>query len=411
MAAPSGFAARPLAFVAVASRGFVIQMAIVAALTRATSIPAEAATAIGVELAILHNFLWHESWTWRDRIAAGRLCRFLAYQLATGSISLAGNVLVVGIAVRAYAVDPAAANLLAVAIMSVGNFLAADRWVFARGAAALALASLPATARAAGGPSPETVHAWDAHIAGVERAQREAQPQPPPIDAGEMRGRELRIPGGMIHEWSGSVLIRGIGVRELIDALTTPGTPPPQDDVLESRVLAKSGDALRVFLKLRRTAVVTVTYDTEHEVIFTRHTPAFASSRSVATSIREAGGGDRGFLWRLNSYWTYRAVAGGVRVEVRSVSLSRDAPALVRPVALPVASRIARESMRRTLDAIRQFGESLAARLPRERDGFSRRRESTRRHESHPVQSGSVFFVEFRAFVMIRHTATWKATV
>ena len=64
----------------------------------------------------------------------------------------------------------------------------------------------------------------------------------------------------------------------------------------------------------------------------------------------------------MNSYWSYRAVAGGVRVEVLSVSLSRDAPALVRPVALPLASRIARESMRRTLDAMRQFGESLAVR-------------------------------------------------
>ena len=362
MAPRNGLAARPLAFAAVASGGFLIQMAIVAMLTRTTSIPAEAATAIGVELAILHNFLWHERWTWRDRIAAERPRRFLDYQLATGCISLAGNIFVVGIAVRAYAVDPTAANVLAVAMMSVANYLAADRWVFARGAAAVVLASLPATARAAAGPPPDTLRAWDAHIAAIERAHREAPEHQPAIDAGEMRGRELRIPGGIIHEWSGSVVIRGISVRQLIDALTTPGTPPPQDDVLESRMLAKSGDALRVFLKLRRTAIVTVTYDTEHDVTFTRHTPSFASSRSVATSIREAGGSDRGFLWRFNSYWSYRAVAGGVRVEVLSVSLSRDAPALVRPVALPLASRIARESMRRTLDAMRQFGESLAAR-------------------------------------------------
>jgi len=354
-------AARALAFVTVASGGFLIQMVIVAALTHATSIPAEAATAIGVELAVLHNFLWHERWTWRDRIAAARVRRFLNYQLATGCISLAGNVFVVGIAVRAYGIDPTTANLLAVMCMSAANYLAADRWVFARGAAAVFFASLPATAHAAG-PLPDTIRAWDAHIAAIERGRRDAPERQPAIDAGEMRGQELRIPGGIIHEWSGSILIPGISVRELVDALTTPGTPPPQDDVLESRVLAKSGDALRVFLKLRRTAIVTVTYDTEHDVTFTRHSPSFASSRSVATSIRETGGGDRGFLWRLNSYWSYRAVGGGVRVEVLSVSLSRDAPALVRPVALPLASRIARESMRRTLDAMRQFGERLAVR-------------------------------------------------
>ena len=60
-------AARPLAFVAVASGGFLIRMTIVAILTRALHAAALPATAIGVELAVLHNFLWHERWTWGDR--------------------------------------------------------------------------------------------------------------------------------------------------------------------------------------------------------------------------------------------------------------------------------------------------------------------------------------------------------
>jgi len=354
---------RPLAFAAVASGGFLIQIAVVAALTHAASFAPEAATAIGVELAILHNFLWHERWTWRDRIGAAprRLRRFLDYQLATGCTSLAGNVVLVGIAARAYAIDPAAANLLAVAIMSAANYLVADRWVFARRAiaAGVILASVPPAARAAAGPPAETIRAWDAHIAAIERARRD-NPSPS-IEDGDPRGREVRIAGGIVHEWSGSIVIPGVTVQQLVDALTTPGTPPPQEDILESRVLSKSGDTLRVFLKLRRTAIVTVIYDTEHEVVFTRRGPSLASSRSVATSIREDGGGDRGFLWRLNSYWTYRAVRGGVRVDVLSVSLSRDAPALVRPVAMPIAARIARESMRRTMEAMRRFGGSIAA--------------------------------------------------
>jgi len=349
---------RPLAFVAVASGGFLIQTTIVAMLTRAAHAPAELATAIGVELAVLHNFLWHARWTWGDRFAGAhsRLRRFLAYQLATGSISLAANIIVVWAAVRAFGVDPTAANVLAVGVMSLANYMVADRWVFARQAvaAAIVLVALPGTASAEGGPASETIRAWDAHIAEVERAQRERRPLS--IDAGDAHGREFRVPGGLIHEWSGSVVIAGITVRQLIDALTIPGTPPPQEDVLESRVLAKSGDTLRIYLKLRRTAIITVTYDTEHVVTFERHSPSFVSSRSVATSIREVGGGDRGFLWRLNSYWTYRAVENGVRVDVLSVSLSRDVPALVRPVVSPVAARVARESMRRTLDAMRRLG-------------------------------------------------------
>jgi putative flippase GtrA len=353
---------RPLAFLAVASGGFLIQTTIVALLTQRTSVAAEVATAIGVELAVLHNFLWHERWTWGDRFdaAPSRLRRFLTYQLATGATSLAGNIIFVSTAVRAFAVEATIANVLAVIVMSLANYLIADRWVFTRGAvaAAVVVAALPATATAQ--PAAETIRDWDAQIARVELARREA-PRPA-IEPGRTQGREVGVAGGLIHEWSGSVIVPGITVPQLVRALTTPGTPPPQEDVLESRVLAKSGETLRVYLKLQRTALITVTYDTEHTVTFEQRSPSIASSRSVATSIREVGGDDRGFLWRLNSYWTYRQVDGGVLVDVLSISLSRDVPALARPLVAPIAGRIARESMRKTLDAMRRFGVTLAAR-------------------------------------------------
>jgi hypothetical protein len=106
-----------------------------------------------------------------------------------------------------------------------------------------------------------------------------------------------------------------------------------------------------------RRAIVTVTYDTEHEMTFRRWSPTLATARSVATTIREAGGPgsiDHGFLWRLNSYWRYRQVEGGVIVELESITLSRSIPGVVRPVAMPIIHYIARESMERTLDTFRR---------------------------------------------------------
>jgi hypothetical protein len=144
----------------------------------------------------------------------------------------------------------------------------------------------------------------------------------------------------------------------MVNALMHPGTPPPQEDVLESRVLARSGDTLCVYLKLVRKTVITVTYDTEHQVTFARHSPRLATSRSVSTKIAESDGRDRGFLWRLNSYWRYAQVGNDVRVEVESLSLSRDVPMVLRPVAGPIINRIARESMLRTLQAIKDFFET-----------------------------------------------------
>jgi len=363
---------RPLAFLAVASGGFLLQTVTVAVLAHVSSVTPELATAMAVEIAVLHNFFWHERWTWGDRAAArSRLRRFGAYQLATGSASLAGNLLVVAAAVRLFSIDVTSANVIAVVVMSVANYTIADRWIFPRSAlAAIALAALPASAAAQ--PRPDTISAWDEHIARVERTA--AAVRAVPIEPGALQGRELRIPGGVIHEWAGSVTIPGITVSELVDALTTPGTPPPQDDVVESRVLAKSGDTLRVYLKLQRTALITVLYDTEHAVVFERHGPALATSRSVATSIREAGGSDSGFLWRLNSYWTYRQVGSTVQVDVLSVSLSRDVPTVARPFVSPIAGRIARESLRRTLDAMRLFGVAICKSSVV--SGFSRTRDA-----------------------------------
>jgi hypothetical protein len=88
---------------------------------------------------------------------------------------------------------------------------------------------------------------------------------------------------------------------------------------------------------------------------FHRETPTVATARSVATRIEEIGGTDHGFLWRLNSYWRYEQIAGGVRVSLRSLTLSRDVPSLVRPIAAPLVNRIARESIVRTLAALQRF--------------------------------------------------------
>ena len=92
---------------------------------------------------------------------------------------------------------------------------------------------------------------------------------------------------GAIHDWRGSILVRGITIDDLLRSLMYPGTPPPQPDVLEARVLGRSADSLHVYLKLVRRTIMTVTYETEHTMTFRRHSKALATSRSVATRITE----------------------------------------------------------------------------------------------------------------------------
>ena len=118
-------------------------------------------------------------------------------------------------------------------------------------------------------------------------------------------------------------------------------------------------------MKLQRSKIVTVVYNTEHLVRVERHGPKRASSRSVATRIREVErideyrerekpeGNDHGFLWRMNSYWRYEQTAGGVIVECESLTLSRSIPAILSFMINPLINKVARESMERTLVSMR----------------------------------------------------------
>ena len=90
------------------------------------------ATLAATEAAVLHNFLWHLGWTWADRPAGpgaiGR--RLLRFNLSNGGFSLVGGAAIMALLVDALGVHYLLANLVAVLVVSVVNFLASDRFVF-----------------------------------------------------------------------------------------------------------------------------------------------------------------------------------------------------------------------------------------------------------------------------------------
>jgi hypothetical protein len=61
---------------------------------------------------------------------------------------------------------------------------------------------------------------------------------------------------------------------------------------------------------------------------------------------------DRGFLWRLNSYWRFKGEADGVIVECESVSLSRGIPRGIAWMVQSYLESVPRESLENTLRPI-----------------------------------------------------------
>ncbi|MGA2687846.1 MAG: GtrA family protein [Candidatus Korobacteraceae bacterium] len=88
------------------------------------------ATALAVECAVLHNFLWHEHYTWRDRTNGRRLQRLLRFNLSTGLISIVGNLVLMRLLVGSLHLQYMAANILSIGACSLLNFWASDQVVF-----------------------------------------------------------------------------------------------------------------------------------------------------------------------------------------------------------------------------------------------------------------------------------------
>lgn len=385
---------RFLKFAFAGTSGCIVQIALVAVLTSFFGVNYLVATLIAVEAAILSNFVWHERWTFADRQGSTieRLVRFNALNAIT---SIFGSIFLTALLVETAGLNAVIANIASIVALSVINFIGADRLVFragiiviAAGLATNAYASDEATLQA------KTARDFAKYVTAVEtRTAKELSNNEPFLEidrlspaelartmaalrrgevivsraaARDQSSNEISIDGGLINHWRGTVFVPKVQLDHLLRVLQEPQTDQhKQEDVLSSRVLARNGDSQKVFLRLRRTKFVTVVYDTEYDVDYKRLAADRALSNSISTKVVEienAGtpreralpeGNDHGYMWRLNSYWRYKQLDDGVLVQIESLTLSRDLPAIIGPLIRPIVNSTARESMSRTLASVR----------------------------------------------------------
>ena len=121
---------RWLKFNAVGAGGILVQLGALAILKSGFHFDYLLATALAVEAAVIHNYFWHERFTWADRPGGNSWLRFAKFNLTTGLFSILGNVLVMRVLVGGARLNYFVANLLTIATCSIVNFLVSDRFVF-----------------------------------------------------------------------------------------------------------------------------------------------------------------------------------------------------------------------------------------------------------------------------------------
>ena len=125
-------AASWLKFNTVGFMGIGVQLLALAVLKSAVGLATVPATAIAVEAAVLHNFVWHECWTWKHRRleSGSTLARLLRFNAGNGLISIVGNVALMWLLASELPIHYLIANAVAIAVCSTVNFMVSDRLVF-----------------------------------------------------------------------------------------------------------------------------------------------------------------------------------------------------------------------------------------------------------------------------------------
>ncbi len=121
---------RWLKFNVVGVAGFVVQLGLLWLFTRVLGIHYLLATTLAVEIVVLHNFVWHEVWTWRGLAVEDRWRRLVRFHLANGFVSIVSNVMLTWMLKDGLHLPLLAANAGAVVMTALLNFALAAVWVF-----------------------------------------------------------------------------------------------------------------------------------------------------------------------------------------------------------------------------------------------------------------------------------------
>jgi hypothetical protein len=182
------------------------------------------------------------------------------------------------------------------------------------------------------------------------------------------KGATESVGDGLAHDWVGSTFIPGATLKRVLNFVQDYNRHEEfyRPEVLRSRLVSRNGDHFKIYLRLKKTKVITVVLDTEYDVTYFQLDPNRAYSRSLSTRMTEledAGtpqekelpaGQDHGFLWRLNTYWRFAEQDGGTYVECEAISLSRGIPMFLGPVVAPIIRSLPEDSLRQTLDLTRK---------------------------------------------------------
>ena len=248
---------------------------------------------------------------------------------------------------------------------------------------------------------PETLQAWNEYVQAAERRNLEHIAQGAsflaidahPAEASKLRQGEviaspaapnvpLKVPGGLIHDWTGAIFIPDATLGDVLRVVRDYGQYKAvyHPNVVSAKPVetAEWEDRFSMVV-MNKSFFAKSALDSDYRSTFTRLDDQRWYSVSEATRIQEIseyGGPSQhmlpedhgtGIIWRLFSIARYQERDGGVYVELEAIALSRDIPAGLRWLVDPIVRRVSRSSLVTSLQQTAEAvcaGTNIISRLP-----------------------------------------------
>lgn len=203
------------------------------------------------------------------------------------------------------------------------------------------------------------------NLAPPERAGAERQLLSGAVRVEPVHGGTWRVNDALMHHWRGEAFVPGATAKEMLAVLRDYKhfSRYYAPEIVSARAFAEHGSFATVEVRFKKQMAITIVLDAEYrvETALTTRTRGYSISRSThiwqidqpgtAHERRLPEGQEDGFLWNLNSYWSFIQWRNGLLMECEAVSLTRSVPTGLGWLIEPVIEDLPRTSLEFTLRA------------------------------------------------------------
>jgi len=179
----------------------------------------------------------------------------------------------------------------------------------------------------------------------------------------------IPIKGALVQDWKAAIFVPRAALRDVLAIAQDYNRHGEiyMPEVVKATINSRQGDDFHIHVRLvKAKLMLSAVFNTEQEIQYRQLDSKRAFSRSYSRRISEVTspgqanerelpvGRDRGFLWRMYSYWFFEERDGGVYITCESITLTRELPFGTGMILGAILRELPGEALRKSMEQTRK---------------------------------------------------------